>query len=831
MKRIALIIMTALIACGTIDATKMKDLNIVIDPGHGGYEGNDRGMNIWPYCVVTEESMWESKSNLWKALHAKNILDSIGTKITLTRETNEGYYDYDDDDTNNEPSLYARAQVANSLQADAFFSIHSNAGESVNYPLMIYHEQDVAGNPRSQESVKLAGVVNDVFNTSKYSNWVNYKGQINTETPGRVTGDRSLLGYSLGVLRNCYVTSMLSEGGMHEHRPQAHRLMSQDYCWLEAWYFVQAIMDYFETEDRFVTGNVAGVIYDDHNIRSIEYTGNYAKHTMLGRDKNMPLNGAYVELLDEAGNVVQTRTTDKDYNGVFVFRNITPGKYTVHATKDNYYEKYTEVEVVADKVTYQDMPLCMKRESPLTITSYYPNVAEGELVSCGDKIVLEFNYDVDVEAFEKAFTITPAVAGYFEYETSYHKVSFIPEISFTKETDYTVTIAKSACTTDTICASNTMAEDFVFKFRTMPRERLEVLANYPANGGSVHYTKPSLEFRFDMKLSGAEAWNNVKIYDKDNNELAVNTRSSKYNQLSNGYGNLSIVMTKDFVEGETYRAVLLGSLRDAENLLLVNDMEISFTAKNEGADKEGVLLESFDEASLFAYNTDETVGISNTTPKYYKNTSDKLFGTAAGKFSYNFSSNREGVVVYDYAGAATDSIMKNDIIGLHVYGDFNDHELYVGVTNGTDTKYEKVCDLSFKGWEYHEVAMSSLEAEMPYHLTHIKLVQVTSPITQSGAFYLDNMMLKATNVDGVESVSMNDGNNGIKVYPVPASDMIYVEAAEDINGLELIDVNGVKVAGNTGCTSINVENLHQGVYLLKVKTDSGSTLHRVAISR
>ena len=828
MKRIALIILSAFMTCMVAEAVKMNQLNIVIDPGHGGYDGDDRGMDIWPYCVVTPESMWESKSNLWKGLHAKAILDSIGTKITLTREHNN-YNEDESDDIPDEPTLYTRAQLANTLGADAFFSIHSNAGETVNYPLMIYHEQDRAGNPRSQESVKLAGVVNNVFNTSKYSNWINYKGQINTETPGRVTGDRSLLGYSLGVLRNCYQTSMLSEGGMHEHRPQAHRLMSQDYCWLEAWYFVQSIMDYFETEDRFVTGNVAGVIYDDHNIRNLEYTGKYARHTMLGRDVNMPLNEAYVELLDEAGNVVQQRITDKDFNGVFVFRNITPGKYTVRAVKDGFYEKLTPVDVVADKVTYQDMPLSMKRESHLAVTSYHPNVPEGELVGCGDKITLEFNYDVDVEEFEKAFKIEPAVDGYFEYEKSYHIVHFIPTVTFAKSTDYTVTIAKSACSPDTIYANSMMAEDFVFKFTTMARERLEVIGNYPADGGSIHYVKPALEFRFDLKLSGGEALDYIKVYDKNNNELAVNKRSTKYNQLTNGYGNLSVVLTDNLTVGETYRAVLLGQLRDTENLVLGDNLEVTFTAKDEGVEKEGTVLETFETAGLFAYNVDETVGTSNTTPKYTKNSTDKLFNSASGKFSYNFASNRDGVVVWDYAGESTDSIMKGDVIGLHVYGDFNNHELYVGVTSGTDTKYEKVCDLTFKGWGYHEVTMNSLEAGYPYRLTDIKLVQVTSPITQNGSFSLDNLILKRSDVGGIESVEANA--DAIKVYPVPANDIIYVDSPAEIDGLELINVRGVKVAGNEGKSSINVENLHQGLYLLRVKTDAGVTLHRVAISR
>lgn len=283
MKKIAIIVLTALVSVGVTEAKKMSELTVVVDPGHGGYDGDDRGLDIYPYCAVVEEGYWESKSNLVKGLHLKNILDSLGVDVHLTRVHNV-YNEIEGDDIPDEPSLATRAYMANDLGADCFISIHSNAGENVNYPLMIYHLLTNM-QPRSTESIRLAEVINDVFNTSVYSNWINYKGQINTTSAGRVTGDRALLGYSLGVLRNCYVTSMLSEGGMHEHRPQAHRLMNDDYNWLEAWYFAKAIMIYFDTEDRFVTGNVAGVIYDDHNIRELEYTGKYVRHTMLGRDK------------------------------------------------------------------------------------------------------------------------------------------------------------------------------------------------------------------------------------------------------------------------------------------------------------------------------------------------------------------------------------------------------------------------------------------------------------------------------------------------------------------------------------------------------------------
>lgn len=830
MKKIALILLTALVSVGTIEAKKMSELTVVIDPGHGGYDGDDRGLDIYPYCAVVEEGYWESKSNLVKGLHLQNILDSLGVDVHLTRVHNV-YNEIEGDNIPDEPSLATRAYMANDLGADCFISIHSNAGENVNYPLMIYHLLTNM-TPRSTESVRLAEVVNDVFNTSKYSNWVDYKGQINTETPGRVTGDRALLGYSLGVLRNCYVTSMLSEGGMHEHRPQAHRLMNNDYNWLEAWYFAKAIMIYFDTEDRFVTGNVAGVVYDDHNIRELEYTGKYVRHTMLGRDKNLPINGAYVELLDAAGNVVQYRTTDKDYNGVFVFRNLTPGEYTIKVTHDKYYSSTQKVTVTADEVTYQDMPLMMKREMPLQVVSYSPNVAITDSVGSGEIVTINFNTDIDVAAFENAFKIEPAVEGYFEYHNSYNTVTFTPTVSFDLATKYTVTIDKSACTPDTLYANNTMAEDVVFSFVTQ-NVSLDLLDTYPHDGGTIHYDAPALEFRFNREIDYSNIADMVKVYDSQNNVLAMNTRSSKYNQLSNGYGNAVIILSKDLTVGESYRIVMSGELRDKTNLPLATDVEISFVAGDMGTTKEGDVLETLEAAGLFAYDVNATVGITTTTPKYIASTT-RLFDSKSGKFSYSFASNREGIVVWNYVAPDTVArqVAKGDVVGIHVYGDFNNHELYLGVTSGTDTKYEKICDLNFRGWEYFEVPMNSLEEGYNYNLSNIKLVQTTSPITQNGSFQIDQILVQRNPSNGIEGiVADEDAADVIKIYPVPAHDVINVDAPAQVKSLEMYNICGEKVASVNDSNAISVEELGQGVYLLRVVTTEGSTVHRVAVSK
>lgn len=270
MKKILFTIIAVLLLAPSAGAVKMKDLKIYINPGHGGYTSNDRPIRIYPFEANDSMGYWESKSNLYKGLHLYHILDSLGTKAMLSRIKNT-----EDDDR----GLSDISREANDFGADLFFSIHSNAGESVNYPLMLYRENAV-GVPRYPENVTLSDILWKNLHSSKLPVWTR-------DTP-YVSGDLTFYpqwGTSgLGVLRNLYVIGLLSEGGMHEHRPEAHRLMNDDVWWLEAWHFVKTIMEYYNTEDRFVTGNVAGIIYDNHNLRERIMP---AKFTMHGGIKKL----------------------------------------------------------------------------------------------------------------------------------------------------------------------------------------------------------------------------------------------------------------------------------------------------------------------------------------------------------------------------------------------------------------------------------------------------------------------------------------------------------------------------------------------------------------
>lgn len=808
MKRILLFMIALLAIVGGAQARKMSDLKIYINPGHGGYTSNDRPINIHPYPRNDTLSYWESKSNLYKGLHMYHILDSLGTKAYLSRTKNT-----EDDDR----SLSGICAEANSLGVDLMLSIHSNAGETVNYPLMLYREE-TEGTPRYPEAIDFSKIVWRNLHSSKLPVWSH-----NTE---RVAGDltfyRNMWQGGLGVLRTLYVVGMLSEGSMHEHRPEAHRLMNDDVLWLEAWHFVKSIMEFFNTDDRFVTGNVAGIVYDNHNLRETVMPANF---TMLGRDKLAPLNGTFVELLDASGKVVQKRTTDNDYNGAFVFRNVTPGKYTVRAAHDGYYTLEKEVEVTACEVAYQDMPLDMRREFPLQVLSHAPAVADGEAVSCASTIDFEFNTDIDVESFEKAFKIEPAVEGYFTYEASYHKASFHPNLALELNTHYTVTLAKSARHPDPFYATPTLADDFVFGFDTKGRNRLEMTAHFPDDGGEIHFNTPTLEFQFDRSLDPGNIFDVVKVTDSKGTAVAVNKRSTSFNKLSNGYGNVIYVLNGSLTEGEQYTVRLTTELRDRENLPLSEDVVLHFTAidaTRPGADAE--VMEDFEaKTPMFEFNPDQTSGIGKTLPTALSS-NDRLIGKAAAKLTYKFTDIRDGVIVWNYIGSPK-IFNRDETMGVHINGNFTEHELLIGLQSGTDVKYVSFGKLNYRGWQYKEAKLDMLEAGYPYELVSVKLVQATSPLTLSGNIGLDNITRRS---DG-SSVADVIANSGIEAWPVPARDYVHVSSPADITRIELVNLAGAVVAGTGAADGISVAGQPAGIYLLRVHTTDNVAVLRIAV--
>ena len=104
--------------------------------------------------------------------------------------------------------------------------------------------------------------------------------------------------------------------------------------------------DYFGA-DQPKTGVVSGAVKDSKRIMTHRNFHNWIKGS---HDMYQPLNGAKITLIDADGKTVDTYTTDNNYNGVFVFWDVKPGKYIVKMEAQGYDTKEKAIVVEAAKM-------------------------------------------------------------------------------------------------------------------------------------------------------------------------------------------------------------------------------------------------------------------------------------------------------------------------------------------------------------------------------------------------------------------------------------------------------------------------------------------------
>lgn len=228
----------------------------------------------------------------------------------------------------------------------------------------------------------------------------------------------------------------------------------------------------------------------------------------------------------------------------------------------------------------------------------------------------------------------------------------------------------------------------------------------------------------------------------------------KFNTLGREYGNMMLAPSEDLTPGETYTVTIDDEIRDSENLPMAEPLKFTFTAVDITTDVEPFdLFNGFDTNAPFKLSSENSNGYTGTCA-VTNNASVKINGTNSARFTYAFSDNRNGSIVWDYTGTEPLAMENTAQLGMYVCGDFNHHPLYVGVTAGTDVKWLKVCDLDFVGWRHFTVSLADLDPSYTYLLAGMKIDQQASPMCTKGSFYIDDLSTKGVN--GINDITADD---------------------------------------------------------------------------
>lgn len=777
-------------------AQDLTGIKIHINPGHGGWDGGDRGIPTPLYpSVGPNVGFWESQSNLDKGMQLKTMLEAHGATVQMSRTQNRS-----EDDL----PLSTIVQMANEFQADFMLSIHSNAGNGVaNYVLQLFAGKTDGDTqtyptptPRSDESRDISTEIAK----NQYKNQLTYW-TANYNVAGDKTFARLFMGWDdgYGVMRGLTVPGTISEGSMHDYIPETYRLMNMEYKWLESWNFLKAFCTYFKSAE-IPTGNIAGYVKDSRNLI---LDGTYKKY---GKDLLLPLDGATVTILETQ----QTYTVDNNRNGVYVFKDLQPGTYTVKAEAAGYYPQTKQIIVLKNEVNHLLFELNKIRNTPPQVTSYTPNVTLTDSVIASTDIVLNFNWDMDEASTRAAFSITPAVEGTLTFEDSQYRLRFTPTMPLEKSTLYTVKLDKSAKHPDNL----TMEEDFVFQFVTQSRNRLALIEGYPKDGSkSVYATKPLFMLIFDKTLDNATARDNINVLDGNGTSLSKITRSVVFNKVGAPFGDMYFELSDPLVAGNEYTLRIGGEVMDNTGVKVVEPIDIRFTA-SAVAVTDKTVIDDFEVAGKYTYEA--TQSEKDTLSTIARSTTQKLFGSAAYRIRTTFKDVTASSVYKIATPAITTETDK--VFGLHVYGDMSGNELQLqfrSVTAENVVVYLKLCDLNFKGWEFVE---AELNETANFQLTGIRVVRKNGLLSKSTDIHIDNLLQYAEPISGLIS---NKFNPNISIYPNPATDIFHVKTEENILPLlQLYTLNGVllKVVNDN---RLSVNEFVPGTYLLKVKTSKG----------
>ena len=355
MKKLFLLGLVAIFATSNSFAQTVSkpadQLRFYLNPGHGGWGPNDRPAATIPYPALANGmpdscGFYETNTNLWKIAELHHTLIRMGVKaenITYSRTSNGPHWPWvreDDDGVCNRP-LSEICEEVETGNYDMFISIHSNAaadGSMTNYPLFLYRGKDGSDGDLAKGSWAMANACwpyhweNFIDHYSAYSlENKNLRGDIDFyghEYSSTRSNGKVYKGY-LGVLRHG-TPGFLLEGFFHTYQPARHRALNKDYCYQHGIRLARGICNYFGLKPE-TKGYIMGTIKDMHaKMKHVLYQ--YAPGT---NDQWVPLNGAKIHLF-KAGAKIDTYQVDTLYNGIFVFKNLEPGEYTLQLEKDGY---------------------------------------------------------------------------------------------------------------------------------------------------------------------------------------------------------------------------------------------------------------------------------------------------------------------------------------------------------------------------------------------------------------------------------------------------------------------------------------------------------------
>jgi N-acetylmuramoyl-L-alanine amidase len=754
-------------------AQNFTGIKIYINPGHGGYDSNDRN--------IPQTGFWESESNLHKGLKLRDILQSWGATVVMSRVTNTS-----DDDK----ALSTIVAEANAANVDHMHSIHSNASNQLsNYTLVLFQGTD--DSPTYPDAKTMSNYLSDDI----YS--------VNRTTAKYSRGDMSFYGTTtpyLGVFKGLNMPGTLSEGSFHDYIPESWRLMSILYKKHEAIAIARSFIKKFN-KTPFPLGVIAGI------VRTKDSSSNHLN--AFGNDVYKPLNNVKVTL--KGNNVTRVLYTDNLNNGFYLFDSLQPGTYKVYFEKYYYFKDSSTVTVNANSTTFADKFLALDGSIPAVLSSYSPNISANDSVYITANIVLNFSRPIDKTTLESGFTITPQIQGTFTWSNSDQTVKFTPINYFSPKTKYTVTIPT---TVKSIYGVN-LPQQYTFSFNVNSRTKFSLLSTYPDNQQKniPHFVQVKLVFDAEILTSSIAG----QFTFTDLNGKNINAKNVVYSKDNLGRGIMVFEPYSSLIPGMIYKITLKNGIKDVNLIPLGETIERFFTVTTDTI-TPGTIVDGFENISNWKQPSLSSLSQNITNSSLVLDNSRKFQGSYSAKLNYEFTSSN--------SVCAIEAINKPNLgnggySAALIWGDMSNNIIQFIGENGSDILVSDT--LNWAGWKYIKFNNNTNKDI----LLHSIIVKSNSNVTK-GQINIDNLQKDVL-------VEIENKYNNVKTdkyylfqnYPNPFNPIttisynilkgcnVKIEIYNSLGELVKVLVNEYKPSG-TYFVNFNADNLPSGTYFYRM---------------
>lgn len=193
-----------------------SDKIVFIDAGHGGRDPGRVGVH----------GADEKDINLAIALCLQSYLEANGTRVYMSRVTDDGLYT-EADSNKKRADMRRRKELINSSDADLFLSIHQNSFSQTQY-----HGGQVFYHGKSPEGQRLAELIQEQFNTFV------------DDTNKRQAKSND----NYYVLRETNLPSVIVECGFISNYEEERKLNTELYQQKVAWGIYMGVVEYFSKE-------------------------------------------------------------------------------------------------------------------------------------------------------------------------------------------------------------------------------------------------------------------------------------------------------------------------------------------------------------------------------------------------------------------------------------------------------------------------------------------------------------------------------------------------------------------------------------------------------